>query len=594
MSVAVIFVLAVILFMLVLLVVTPLGPDTVLMGGLTLFLVSGIISPAEALSGLSNEAMVSVAVLYVVGAGVRETGGTDLIIHRILGRPRSLADGQLKLMAPVAALSAFLNNTPVVAVMIPAVLNWSRRFRLEVSRLLIPLSYASMLGGTCTLIGTSTNLVVAGLVRSDTNLEPLGFFDIAWIGVPCTIVGLLFVVLFSKWLLPERNLPISCWENPREYTIEMVVEPDGPLVDKSVEEAGLRHLPGMFLAEIERGGHLLAAVAPQEPLEPNDRLVFAGLVDAVVDLQKIRGLKPATEELVKLDSRRSERILVEAVVSNRSSLVGKSVREGGFRSRYNAVVIAAARHGERLKSNIGDVIIRPGDTLLLEAQPSFVEEQRHSFDFFLISPIEDSVPPRHERAFVAMAILGALVLIVSLRWLSILQAAMVAGGAMIITGCVNGTQARRSVDWQVLLTIAASFGIGQALVNTGGAALIADSLIELAGGDPLVTLAVVYLLTAVFTSLITNNAAVVLLFPIAITAANDLQVNLLPFVMTIMVGASASFATPIGYQTNLMVYTAGGYRFTDFLRIGLPLNVAIGVVTVLLVPLIWGFYSAAR
>jgi di/tricarboxylate transporter len=565
MSVAVIFVLAVILFMLVLLVVTPLGPDTVLMGGLTLFLVSGIISPAEALSG------------------------TDLIIHRILGRPRSIADGQLKLMAPVAALSAFLNNTPVVAVMIPAVLNWSRRFSLQVSRLLIPLSYASMLGGTCTLIGTSTNLVVAGLVRSNTNLEPIGFFDIAWIGVPCTIVGLLFVVLFSKWLLPERTLPISCWENPREYTVEMVVEPDGPLVDKSVEEAGLRHLPGMFLAEIERGGQLLAAVAPQEPLEPNDRLVFAGLVDAVVDLQKIRGLKPATKELVKLDSRRSDRILVEAVVSNRSSLVGKSVREGAFRSRYNAVVIAAARHGERLKSNIGDVVIRPGDTLLLEAEPSFVEEQRHSFDFFLISPIEDSVPPRHERAFVAMAILGALVLIVSMRWLSILQAAMVAGGAMIITGCVNGTQARRSVDWQVLLTIAASFGIGQALVNTGGAGLIANSLIELAGGDPLVTLAVVYLLTAVFTSLITNNAAVVLLFPIAITAANDLQVNLLPFVMTIMVGASASFATPIGYQTNLMVYTAGGYRFADFLRIGLPLNVAIGVVTVLLVPLIWGF-----
>jgi di/tricarboxylate transporter len=588
-SVAVIFVLAVIFIMLVLLIVTPLGPDTVLMGGLTLFLVLGIISPVEALSGLSNEAMVSVAVLYVVGAGVRETGGTDLIIHRILGRPRSLADGQLKLMVPVAALSAFLNNTPVVAVMIPAVLNWSRRFSLEVSRLLIPLSYASMLGGTCTLIGTSTNLVVAGLVRSDTNLEPLGFFDVAWIGVPCTIVGLLFVMLSSKWLLPARTLPISCWENPREYTIEMVVEPEGPLVDKRVEEAGLRNLPGMFLAEIDRGGHLLSAVAPQEPLEPNDRLVFAGLVDAVVDLQKIRGLKPATEELVKLDSRRSDRILVEAVVSNRSYLVGKSVRESAFRSRYNAVIIAAARHGERLRSNIGDVVIRPGDTLLLETQPSFVEEQRHSLDFFLISPIEDSEPPRHERAFVAMAILGALVLIVSMGWLSMLEGAMVAGGAMIITGCVNGTQARRSVDWQVLLTIAASFGIGQALMNTGAAALIADSLIELAGGDPLVTLAVMYLLTAVFTSLITNNAAVVLLFPIAITAASDLQVSLLPFIMTIMVGASASFATPIGYQTNLMVYTAGGYRFTDFLRIGLPLNVAIGVVTVLLVPFIWGF-----
>jgi di/tricarboxylate transporter len=589
MSIEVIFVLAIVFFMLVLLVATPLGTDTVLIGGLTMFLVSGIISPAEALIGLSNEGMVTVAVLYVVGAGVRETGGTDLIIHRILGRPRSLADGQLKLMAPVAALSAFLNNTPVVAIMIPAVLDWSRRFSLQASRLLIPLSYASMLGGTCTLIGTSTNLVVSGLVKSNTDLEPLGFFDIAWIGVPCTIVGLLFVVLFTRWLLPERTPPISCWETPREYTIEMVVEPEGPLVDKTVEEAGLRHLPGMFLAEIERGGHLLAAVSPQEPLEPNDRLVFAGLVDAVVDLQKIRGLIPATNQIVKLDSRRSDRLLVEAVVSDRCSLVGRSIREAGFRSRYNAVVIAVARHGERLKINIGDVVIRPGDTLLLEAQPAFVEQQRDSFDFFLISPIEGAVSPRHDRAFVAMAILAVLVVVVSMRWLSMLEAALLAGGAMIVTGCVNGTQARRSVDWQVLLTIAASFGIGQALVNTGAAGLIANSLIKLAGEDPWVTLAVVYILTSVFTSLITNNAAVVLLFPIAITAANDLQVNLLPFVMTIMVGASASFATPIGYQTNLMVYTAGGYRFSDFLRIGLPLNVVIGIVTVVLVPLIWRF-----
>ncbi|MEJ2719331.1 MAG: SLC13 family permease, partial [Deltaproteobacteria bacterium] len=430
MTIAAVFALLVIIFMLGLLVLTPIGPDTVLLGGLTLFLVSGIISPVEALSGLSNEGMVTVAVLYVVVAGIRETGGTDLIIQNILGRPRSLADGQLKLMAPVAALSAFLNNTPVVAVMIPAVLHWSRRFSLEASRLLIPLSYASILGGTCTLIGTSTNLVVNGLVKSQTRLEPLGFFDIAWVGVPCTVIGILFLVLSGRWLLPARTPPISCWESPREYTIEMTVEPGGPLVDKTLEEAGLRHLPGMFVAEIERSGHLLPAVSPQEPLDANDRLVFSGLVDAVVELQKIRGLKPVTDEIVKLDAPRSDRLLVEAVVSHRCSLVGRSIREGGFRSRFNAVVIAVARHGERLKQNIGDVIIRPGDTLLLEAQPSFLEQQRHSFDFFLISPIEGGAPPRHERAFVAIAILAAMVLVVSVRWLSMLEAAMIAGGAM--------------------------------------------------------------------------------------------------------------------------------------------------------------------
>ncbi len=589
MSIAAIFTLAVILLMLGLLVFTSIGPDTVLMGGLTLLLVTGVISPSEALSGLSNEGMVTVAVLYVVVAGIRATGGTDLIMHQMLGRPQGPADAQLRIMGPVAALSAFLNNTPVVAIMIPTVLDWSRRFNLHASWLLIPLSYASILGGTCTLIGTSTNLVVNGLVKSHTQMGPLGFFDIAWVGAPCTIIGILFVVLFSRWLLPERVPPISCWENPREYTIEMIVAPGGPLIGKTVEDAGLRHIPAMFLAEIERDGHLLAAVTPQEPLEANDRLIFTGLVDAVVDLQKIRGLIPATKEIVKLDSPRSDRVLVEAVVSHRCSLVGRSIRSGGFRSRYNAVVIAVARHGERLKENMGDVVLRPGDTLLLEAQPSFVEQQRNEFDFFLVSPIEDSGPPAHEKAFVALAILACMVLVASMSWLSMLEAAMVAGGAMIITGCVSGTQARRSVDWQVLLTIAASFGFGQALLNTGAASSIAHTLISLSGGSPWGTLAVLYLLTSVFTSLITNNAAVVLLFPIALGAASDLQVNLLPFIMTIMVGASASFATPIGYQTNLMVYTAGGYHFADFLRIGVPLNLLIGITSVLLIPIIWSF-----
>jgi len=572
-----------------LLIFTSIGPDTVLTGGLTLLLVSGIISPSEALSGLSNEGMVTVAVLYVVVAGVRATGGTDLIMRQILGRPSGPANAQLRLMSPVAALSAFINDTPVVAIMIPTVLDWSRRFNLHASWLLIPLSYAALLGGTCTLIGTSTNLVVNGLVKSHTQMDPLGFFDIAWVGVPCTILGILFVVLFSRWLLPERVPPISCWENPREYTIEMIVEPGGPLINKTVEDAGLRHIPAMFLAEIERDGHLLAAVTPHEPLEANDRLIFTGLVDAVVDLQKIRGLKPATKEIVNLDSPRSDRVLVEAVVSHRCSLVGRSIRSGGFRSRYNAVVIAVARHGERLKQNMGDVVLHPGDTLLLEAQPSFVEQQRNEFDFFLVSPIEDSAPPRHERAFVALAILAVMVLIASKRWLSMLEAAMVAGGAMIMTGCVSGTEARRSLDWQVLLTIAASFGIGQALLNTGAAGSIAHAIINLAGESPWATLAMLYLLTSVFTNLITNNAAVVLLFPIALSAANDLQVDLLPFVMTIMVADSASFATPFGYQTNLMVYTAGGYRFADFLRIGLPLNLLIGVTSVLLIPLFWRF-----
>lgn len=589
MSLEALFTLGVVLLMLGILTLTAIGPDTVFMGGLTLLLVTGIISPQEALSGLSNSGMVTVGVLYIVAAGIRETGATDLLVQRVLGQPRSFSHAQLKMMGPVAFISGFLNDTPVVAVMIPAVMDWARRFGLQESKLLIPLSYAALLGGTCTLIGTSTNLVVNGLVTSHTQLPSLGMFDITWIGLPCAVVGILFVVVAGRWLLPERTPPISCVETPREYTVEMIVDPEGPLVGKTVEKAGLRHLPDIFLTEIERGDHVLAAVSPQEPLEGNDRLIFTGLVDAVLDLQRIRGLKPATEEVFKLDMPRADRVLVEAVVSHRSALVGRSIRGGRFRSRYNAVAIAVARHGGRLKQNIGDVVLRPGDTLLLEAQPSFVEQQRNLFDFFLISPIPDFSHPRHEKVFIAVGILIALVVAVTAQWLSMLEAAMLAAGFMIMTGCISGAQARRSLDWQVLLTIAASLGIGQALLKTGAADYIARLLIDVAGGHPWSTLAAVYMLTALFTSLITNNAAVVLIFPIALAAAEKLNVNLMPFIITIMMGGSSSFSTPIGYQTNLMVFTAGGYHFTDFLRIGLPLTLVVGALTVLLIPLIWGF-----
>lgn len=589
MSLEALFTVGVVILMLGLLVLTSTGPDTVLMGGLTLLLITGIISPQEALSGLSNPGMVTVGVLYIVVAGIRETGSTDMIVRRILGRPRSTADAQFKMMGPVAVISALINDTPVVAIMIPAVIDWAKRFRLQESKLLIPLSYAALLGGTCTLIGTSTNLVVNGLVTAQANLPSLGMFDISWIGLPCAMAGILFVLIAGRWLLPERVPPISCVETPREYTVEMIVDPNGPLANRTVEEAGLRHLPDIFLTEIDRGDHVLAAVSPQEPLEANDRLIFTGLVDAVLDLQRIRGLMPATQEIFKLDVPRSDRLLVEAVVSNRSAVVGRSVRQGRFRSRYNAVVLAVARHGGRLRQNIGDVILRPGDTLLLEAQPSFVEDQRDSFDFFLISPIPDFSPPRHERAYIAIGILAAMVIVVAGQWLSMLHGAMLAAGFMIMTGCVTGAQARRSIDWQVLLTIAASFGIGEALINTGAADFLARYIITTARGDPWTALATVYLITGVFTNLITNNAAVVLIFPIAMATAKDLHVNAMPFIIAIMMGGSASFSTPIGYQTNLMVYTAGGYHFTDFLRIGLPLTLAVGAVVVTLVPMIWGF-----
>ncbi|MFV9615705.1 MAG: SLC13 family permease, partial [Gammaproteobacteria bacterium] len=521
--------------------------------------------------------------------GLRETGGIGWIVHSVLGRPRSLQHAQIRLMAPVAAISALLNNTPVVAMFIPAINDWARRNRLSVSKLMIPLSYASIAGGTCTLIGSSTNLVVNGLLIKETGTDGLSMFELAWVGVPVMLMVLIFILVGSKWLLPDRVPAISKYDDAREYTIEMLVDNGSKLSGKSIEEAGLRQLPGMYLIEIDRQGQIMPAVSSYEVLRDGDRLVFAGVIESVVDLQKTQGLTPASKQIYKLGSSRQDRVLVEAVVSDSCPLAGKSVRKGRFRNVYNAVIIAVARNGKRINQKIGEIVLRPGDTLLLESHHSFAEQQRNSRDFFLVSKIDGAKPPQYQKAMLAMIILVLMVLLVATGWLSMLKASLLAAGLMILTRCTTGREARRSVDWQILIVIAASFGLGSALQITGAAEIVAVSLVELAGGSTGVSLFLMFAVTALLSAVATNNAAAVIMFPIALTTANNLGVSVMPFVITLMVAASTSFATPIGYQTNLMVYGVGGYRFSDYLRIGVPLTVLVGLTTVLLVPQVWHF-----
>ncbi len=599
------------------LALTRIPPDAVLVGALVILLFSGVLTSSEALSGFSNEGMITIAVLFVVGAGLTETGAIAALAERIFGRARTTAGAILRVMAPTATLSAFVNNTPVVAMLIPAVSDWARQNRITPSKVLLPLSYAAILGGTCTIIGTSTNLVVNGLlIRAADHAQAtggpplprgLGLWDVSWVGIPLVVVGILFVVLSHRWLLPNRQSAAPVREDPRRYITEMEVETGSQLVGKTIEEAGLRHLPGLYLAEINRDGNVLPAVSPKEKLRANDRLVFVGVVESVRDLQKIRGLVPATNQVFKLDAPRSQRCLIEAVISDRCPLVGKTIRDGRFRSVYNAVVIAVAREGERLPGKIGDIVLRRGDTVLLEAHPSFMETHRHSRDFYLLSRLEDSRPPRFEKAATALIVLAAMVLVVSLSEslgdvtiqvgpvtaalgrITMLKGALLAAAAMILLRCCTMTEARRAIDWQLLVTIGAALGVGQALEKTGAASVIAGSIIDLAGGNPWIALLFVHVITSVLTEMVTNNAAAALMFPFALATAGSLGVNPIPFVISIMMAASASFATPLGYQTNLMVYGPGNYRFADYLRAGIPMNILNTVVTVTLAPRIWPF-----
>ena len=458
--------LAVVALVLNLLIFTRISPDAILLGGLILLLTTRILTPAEALSGFANPGMIMVGVLFVVTAALRETGVINLIVRHLLGRPKSLSAALLRIVLPVATASAFLNNTPVVAALLPAVDEWAKQNRLSVSKLLIPLSYAAILGGMCTLIGTSTNLVANGLLI-EWGKQSLGMFDITKVGLPCALIGTIFTVIFSRWLLPERRPVLRRTADPREYTVEMLVEDGSSLVGQTIEQAGLRHLEGLYLMEIDRDGQVMVAVSPQERLRAEDRLIFVGIVESVVGLQKMPGLTPATDQIFKLDTPRSERCLIEAVVSNTCPLVSQTIREGQFRSTYNAVVIAVARNGERIRGKIGDIVLRAGDTLLLETHPSFGTQQRNSRDFFLVSQVEDSNPRRHSHALMASGLLIGMVAVVVIQPELMLNAALLAAGLMLLTGCCSVATARRSINLQVLLVIAASIGIGHAMQNSG-------------------------------------------------------------------------------------------------------------------------------
>jgi di/tricarboxylate transporter len=493
------------------------------------------------------------------------------------------------MLSPVMALSAFLNNTPVVAMFIPVVTEWCRRLRISPSLMLLPLSYAAIFGGICTLIGTSTNLVVNAMVQARFQNGGLSMFEITKLGVPCALAGVIYLILFSQKLLPARKTAEEVFENPREYTLELEVTAKSPLAGNTIQKSGLRQLPGGFLAELIREGQVVSAVSPEEVLCAGDRLVFVGNIESMKSLCSLRGLEPAPGQLFKLDAPRHQRCLVEAVVSHTCLLVGKTIREGRFRNVYNAVVIAVARNGERLTGKIGDIRLRAGDMLLIESHEGFIPRQKDSRDFYLVSGVEDSTPRRFEKAPWAFAILIGMVVSAAAGWLDMLHAALLAAGAMLLLRCCSTAQARRSIEWNVLVVIAAALGLGLALEKTGAASTIAGALLGLVNDQPWFALAMIYLVTTVFTEVITNNAAAALIFPIAMSTAERLAVNPMPFIICVMIAASASFATPIGYQTNMMVYGPGGYRFSDYLRIGIPLNIIFGVVAVGLAPVFWPF-----
>jgi di/tricarboxylate transporter len=544
----------------------------------------GIIEPNEAFSGFSNSAPITVAALYVLARAVEDSGALRPLVRAALGGGGSEVVRLLRLCAPSAAASAFLNNTPIVAMLIRPVVEWSERNGHAASRYLMPLSFAVILGGVVTTIGTSTNLVVSGLLEQ-SGREPFGLFEITHVGLPVAIIGVLVVALTAGRLLPERQAPRSGFEDPgRDFSVRMVVESGGPLAGRSVEEAGLRHLEGVFLVEIERDGDPIAPVAPTTLLREGDHLLFVGQARLILDLQHLDGLDSAERvHMAGVDA--PSRHIVEAVIGRESPLLGQTPKEAGFRERYQAAIVAIHREGQPLIAKLGQVKLRTGDTLLLLTDPGFRERWRGRPDFLVINALDgepEEVPIQRGRAAWVGLVTFAVVGLAGSGVLPILEASLLAAVVLVATKALSASAARDSVEIDVLIVIAASFGIGAAIEQSGLAAAIGGGIVEaFSGYGWRIVLLGIVIATVALTEFISNNAAAALMFPIGMAAANHMGADERAFAIAIAVSASNSFLTPIGYQTNTMIYGPGGYRFGDYVRFGLPLTIASVIACVL-------------
>ncbi len=576
------FTLAVLVITIVALAREVLPPAGTVLSAVIVLMVAGVITPAQAFSGFSNPAPITVGALYVLARAVDKTGALQPLVNATLGGGTRRRWSLTRLVVPSAAASAFLNNTPIVAMLVPQVSDWAERRGQSPSLYLMPLSFAAILGGMTTVIGTSTNLVVSGLLEA-AGQPPLAMFEISRLGVPVAIVGALALVLLAPFLLPERrSVRRELEEEIREFVVSMVVEPNGTLDGKAVEAGGLRHLQGVYLVEIERQGSSIAPVPPTTVLRGGDRLTFVGKADHVLDLQSTRGLAFSEQQHVGALHTNSHTFF-EAVVGAASPLIGKTLPEVEFRGRYQAAVIAIHRAGHRVQAKLGDVRLRVGDTLILLAGPDFRDRWRDRTDFLLVARLGGAPPSTQRNAWLVAGITLAIVGGAALGVLPILHLSLLGAIALVLLGVLTPGEARRSIDIDVLLVIAGAFGLGAAMATSGLADRLAGTLIDSLGSlGPTGVLVGVVAATLILLAFVTNNAAAVLMFPIAISAATSLGLDPRSFAIVLAITASASFITPIAYQTNLMVYGPGGYRFADYARLGLPLTAAVAAVIVTL------------
>ncbi len=575
-----------VLAMFTVLIFTKIRADVVFLAAIGILLVAGVVDEKEAFSGFSSSSTVIVGVLFIVLAGLMHTGVLNWIVKHLLGQPKKYSGAIVRMMFPVAALSSFLSNTTVVALFVGIVKMWSKKLGISPSKLLIPLSYASGMGGVCTLIGTPPNLIISGLYTDQTG-QTMNILSITIPGIFCLIVGIISVIAMRK-LLPDRKAPESAFEDASEYTVEFLVPSDSKYIGQSISAAGLDSVKGGSLIEIIRFDNVVVSpVLPDEPIMGGDRLVFSGQIDELLDLKKSHNLSSVDNSVFSTKAGR-HRQLKTAYITFGSSLINTTISESNFEKNNNVTLVAVSRRGERIDRSPREVVLQAGDTLLLECSPkmkvgeSRIFSQVHFFDSEQVANIGG-------KTLLSSLIMIAMVALSAANVLSMMNCAILAAFAMLIFKCCNVDQAMKAVNWDILMVFAGSVVLGLALQKTGIAEKMAYGILNICGSSPLLVMTAVCLVATFVTEFISNTAAGAIFAPIMYQAAAKLGYDPFPFLIALMISVSSSFATPIGSPTHMLVYGPGGYRFSDFFKIGFFMNIIILAANIFIVHLVYPF-----
>ena len=573
-----------VLTMFTILLLTKLRTDLVFLGAVGVLFVTGVLDAKEAFSGFSSTSVIAIGVLFVVVAGLTQTGVLQWIVRNLLGEPDSYAKAVVRLMIPVAGLSSFLSNTTVVALFVNIVKMWSKKLGIAPSKLLIPLSYASGMGGVCTLIGTPPNLIISGLYADHTG-SMMNVFATLLPGLFCLTVGVLSVIAMRR-LLPERQSPDSAFESTSDYTVELLVPSDNPYIGQSIGEAELNHVRGGKLIEHVHFDDLISPVSDDEPILGGDRLIYAGQIDEILHLMHSHKLVSADHHIFSMKEFDTKVKLHTAYVTFGSSLIGKTIGESKLERQHNLTLVAVARRGERIRQSPREVVLEAGDTLLL-ASSSRMHLHTDSLSSMLHFFDSSDTVNIGWGTLVSSIIMVLMVGLSALGVLPLLQGAFLAAAAMLIFRCCTPDQAMKAINWDIIMVFACSVVLGLAIQKTGIAEQLATGILNVCGSNPIVVMTAVCFVGTFITEFISNTAAAAMFFPIMYEAAERMGYEPYPFLIALMISVSSSFATPIGSPTHMLVYGPGGYRFSDFMRIGLLMNIIILIANIFIVNIIY-------